>query len=218
MFPWHQIQTVLLDMDGTLLDLRFDNHFWLEYMPQRYGEKQGLSVDQARAELLTRYRAVEGTLDWYCIDYWSEQLDLDVVALKREVAHLIAIRPYAVDFLDTLRNLGKRVVMVTNAHPGSLGLKMEKTRLSGCFDELISSHALGVAKEDPAFWLRLGDVVPFQAKTTLLVDDNLTILQTAQNAGIAYLLSILRPDSTQPPKIAGDFPAIHDFSELLPLG
>ena len=27
---WRDIDTVLLDMDGTLLDLHYDNHFWLE--------------------------------------------------------------------------------------------------------------------------------------------------------------------------------------------
>ncbi|NJN47380.1 MAG: GMP/IMP nucleotidase [Candidatus Competibacteraceae bacterium] len=217
MFPWRHIDTVLLDMDGTILDLRFDNHFWLEYMPRRYGEKHGLPAEQARTELLARYRAVEGTLAWYCIDYWSEQLDLDVAALKREVDHLIAIRPSAVEFLDALRHSGKRVLLVTNAHSGSLGLKMEKTRLSGHFDGLISSHALGAPKEDPAFWPRLRDFTAFQPLNTLLVDDNLTILRTAQDYGVAYLLSILRPDSAQPPRIPGQFPAIHDFAELLPL-
>ena len=25
---WTQLDTILLDMDGTLLDLEFDNHFW----------------------------------------------------------------------------------------------------------------------------------------------------------------------------------------------
>ncbi|MCP4043692.1 MAG: haloacid dehalogenase, partial [Gammaproteobacteria bacterium] len=32
---WNSIHTVLLDMDGTLLDLHFDNQFWLEHVPLR---------------------------------------------------------------------------------------------------------------------------------------------------------------------------------------
>ena len=71
MFDWEDIDTVLLDMDGTLLDLHFDNHFWLEYVPQRYAEQHGISLDAAKQELMQRYRQVEGTLDWYCVDYWS---------------------------------------------------------------------------------------------------------------------------------------------------
>ena len=52
MIDWNQIDTVLLDMDGIDLDLRFDNHFWLEYVPQRYAETQGLELAVAKADLL----------------------------------------------------------------------------------------------------------------------------------------------------------------------
>jgi putative hydrolase of the HAD superfamily len=40
---WSRIDTVLLDMDGTLLDLRFDNWFWQELIPSRYAAAHGLS-------------------------------------------------------------------------------------------------------------------------------------------------------------------------------
>lgn len=217
LLPWKRIRTVLLDMDGTLLDLRFDNHFWLEHMPRRYGEKHGLDPDRARAELLTRYRSVEGTLDWYCLDYWTRELEMDVATLKREVEHLITVHPHALEFLDAVRAAGKRVVLVTNAHPGSLSLKMEKTRLAGHFDVIVCSHRLGVPKENPAFWPRLQTLEPFDPQAALFVDDSLPILRTARAYGIAYLLSVLKPDSAHPPKAPGEFPAIHDFSELLPL-
>ncbi|NLD01354.1 MAG: haloacid dehalogenase, partial [Gammaproteobacteria bacterium] len=49
--PWAHIDTVLLDMDGTLLDLHFDNFFWLKYLPQCYAEKNNLSLAQADAYL-----------------------------------------------------------------------------------------------------------------------------------------------------------------------
>ena len=215
--PWPEICTVLLDMDGTLLDLRFDNHFWRELVPERYAERHGLPLDQARAEVKARTQAIEGTLNWYCLDYWTQDLALDIVALKREIEHLIAVHPHVVEFLDALRVAGKRVVLVTNAHRDSLALKMEKTRLAGHFDALICAHDLKLVKEQPAFWPQLQNVEPFDPATTLLVDDNSTILRTAQEYGIAYLVSALRPDSTDPPRMPDGFPAIHDFSELLPI-
>ena len=216
--PWAQIQTVLLDMDGTLLDLRFDNHFWRELTPRRYAERHGLSLAQARAEVKTRTQAVEGTLNWYCLDYWSRELALDIMAIKREIAHLIAVHPEVRAFLNALGVAGKRTTLVTNAHPHSLALKMEKTRLSGYFDAMICAHDLGLVKEQPEFWPRLQDIEPFDPTTTLLVDDNPAILHTARAFGIAHLVTVLQPDSADPPRTSGEFPAIHHFSELLPIG
>ena len=217
MLPWNQIQTVLLDMDGTLLDLRFDNHFWLEHMPRRYGETYNLDADLARAELLARYRSVEGTLEWYCLDYWSRELRMDVATLKREVEHLIAIHPYVLEFLEQVRRASKRVLLVTNAHPDSLSLKLERTSLRGYFDAIISSHNLGLPKEHPGFWARLKIQESFDPAATLLIDDSVSILRSARDYGIAFLISVLKPDSAHPPTTPAEFLAIHDFSELLPL-
>lgn len=215
--PWSKIRTVLLDMDGTLLDLRFDNYFWRELVPLCYAERHALSIDAAQSEVRERTQALEGTLDWYCLDYWSNALALDIAALKREVKHLIAIRPQVRKFLEALRDAGKTVVLVTNAHQDSLSLKMEKTQLAGYFDALICAHDLQQVKEQPAFWSRLQAVAPFDPARTLLIDDYPAVLESAQQYGIAYLLAVRQPDSSAAPRMLNSFPAVDDFSQLLPI-
>jgi putative hydrolase of the HAD superfamily len=215
--PWDHIETVLLDMDGTLLDLRFDNYFWLEHMPHRYSEFRRITLHQARRELLTRYRNVKGTLSWYCVDYWSRELGFDVGSLKHEVSHLIALQPTALAFLQALRSARKRVVLVTNAHPKSLHIKLEKTGLEQHVDAVITAHELGLPKENSQFWHRLQAVEPFRPSMSLFLDDNLAILRTAQDCGIRHIVAMGKPDSAQPAKPIGDFPSITDFLELLPL-
>ncbi|MDX1592617.1 MAG: GMP/IMP nucleotidase [Gammaproteobacteria bacterium] len=217
MVDWQAVRTVLLDMDGTLLDLHYDNHFWLEHVPRRYAERHALPLDEARALLHERTRAVEGTMAWYCVDYWSEQLGLDIARLKQEVEHLIAVHPDVVEFLAAVRGSGRRAVLVTNAHGKSLALKMRRTRLGGHLDGVVCAHDLGLPKEESGFWSRLQAREPFDPEATLLVDDSLPVLRSAARHGIAQLLAVRRPDSRRPPREVTEFPAIDGFAELLPL-
>ncbi len=216
MIDWTTIETVLLDMDGTLLDLHFDNHFWLEHMPRRYAELREMPLEAAREELLRRYKAVEGTMDWYCLDYWSDQLGMDIAALKQEVEHLIAVHPNVVAFLDAVRASRRRAVLVTNAHMKSLRLKMERTELAGHLDAVYCAHDFGRPKEDPQFWNLLKTAEPFVAGSTLLVDDSLPVLRSAQGAGIGQLLCVHRPDSRAADKDVGGFAAIRSFLDIMP--
>lgn len=217
MVDWAAVDRVFLDMDGTLLDLHFDNHFWLEHVPRRYAEHHAVTLEAARALLRQRYHAVEGTMAWYCVDYWSDQLGLDIALLKQEVEHLIAVHPDVVEFLDAVRGSGRRAVLVTNAHGKSLELKLRRTRLGRHLDGVVCAHDLGLPKEDPGFWARLAVGEPFRPAATLLVDDSLPVLRSAARHGIAHLLAVRRPDSRQPPRAVTEFPAIDGFADLLPL-
>ncbi len=213
---WQRIDTVLLDMDGTLLDLHYDNHFWQVYVPEKFAQQHGVSYAEAHAECFRRYDAKTGTLDWYCVDFWSEQLELDIVQLKQEVSHLIAVHPDVPEFLAALRQAGKRVALVTNAHRKSLNLKMGRTGLGVHFDAMHVSHEYGLAKEDPAFWAALPRNEPFDPGRTLLVDDSLPVLRSARQAGIGHLRAVLQPDTRQPDRDVGEFAAIRHFKEIMP--
>jgi len=214
--PWDRLDTVLLDMDGTLLDLHFDNHFFLEHLPRRLADHRGCSLEAARADLRARYGAVEGTLDWYCLDFWERELGLDLVALKGEIGHLVEWRPHAPAFLDALAAAGKRRVLATNAHPGSVGFKFERIALGDRFDARYTAHDLGAPKEDGAFWDALAAAEGFDPARTLFVDDNPRVLAASRAWGMSHLLGIRHPDSRQPPNELAGFPAVHDFDEVEP--
>ncbi|NVK23667.1 MAG: GMP/IMP nucleotidase [Gammaproteobacteria bacterium] len=215
MLNWSNIETVLLDMDGTLLDLHFDNHFWMEHTPKAYAQKHQLSLSDAKAQVQQQNDAVYGQLEWYCLDYWQRELDLPIVELKREIRHLIQLRDDTLPFLDALKSAGKRVVLVTNAHPDSLSLKVEMTELDAHIDTLISCHQYGTSKESQHLWQQLQQDLQFDPKTTLFVDDSERILKAAQTFGIEYLLAVANPDSKKPAQEIAGFVNTHDYRQLL---
>jgi len=215
MIDWKHIDTVLLDMDGTLLDLNFDNHFWRELVPARYAQANRLDLDTAKSRLYARFSDKEGTMEWYCVEYWSRELGLDIVALKEEIDHLIAVHGHVIEFLDGTRNAGKRTVLVTNAHSRSLALKMARTGLQRHFDALVCAHDFGYPKEDLRFWKQLEQREPFNPESTLFVDDSLPVLRAARDYGIRFLRAVSLPDTRSPPKQTDEFIAINNFNELL---
>lgn len=208
LLPWHEIDTVLLDMDGTLLDLHYDNHFWMEHLPQRYADLHGVSRAMAEMELQPLFERNAGQLQWYCLDFWSTELKLPVRELKLETAHLIALRPDADTFLGAIQRAGKRVVMITNAHRDSLSLKLERIELAPYFERLISSHDYGFPKENPQFWDALKADLDFDPARSLFIDDTLPVLRSARDFGVAHLLAVSEPDSRKGPKDTGEFAAL----------
>ena len=213
--PWRDIDTVLLDMDGTLLDLHYDNHFWLEHLPQRYAELHGISRAMAELELMPLFERNAGQLKWYCLDFWSAELKIPVRELKLETADLIALRPDADTFLAAIKKAGKRVILITNAHRDSLSLKLERIELAPYFERLISSHDYGFPKESPQFWDALHADTGFDPARSLFIDDTLPILRSARDFGVRHLLAVKQPDSKKGPKDTEEFAALGDYRNLL---
>ena len=212
---WETVETVLLDMDGTLLDKHFDDFFWEHYVPEIYAENNDLTPLEARKELLARYKSIEGTLAWTDLDYWSTELGLDIPALKLKIDHLIQVHPYVIDFLQYCRRLKKKVHLVTNAHSKTLAIKMQKTAIGDYFDRIICSQDVGLPKEDPEFWQRLEKILGFDKARTLLADDNENVLQAAQIYGMGVLIYVARPSSRAEIHYSNDFPSIVYFKELI---
>ncbi len=215
MVAWEHIELVLLDMDGTLLDLHFDSHFWRVHMPRAYAAKHNLDNHQAACEISPRLRQAEGTLNWYCLDHWSREFDLDILALKHEIAHLITFRPQARAFLRALRRRRIPVLLVTNAHAESLRLKLRRTRLDQLMNGIICAHDIAAAKETRPFWKSLQHQFGFNPDTSLFIDDSPGVLRAARDFGIHHLLLVEQPDSRGPTQPPGEFNTLGSFSQLL---
>ncbi|MDI6890129.1 MAG: HAD-IA family hydrolase [Thermodesulfovibrionales bacterium] len=213
--PFKEIKYVLLDMDGTLLDRYFDDYFWEHLVPERYAEKHKITFGKAMEELFKRYKAHEGTLNWTDIDFWSKELDLDILALKEQIRHLIEVHPHVEDFLKMLKARRIKTFIVTNAHYKVLDMKLKKTDLGRYLTGSITSFEVGCPKEQIEFWQKAEQRFGFSKEKTMLVDDTLEVLKTAKKFGIKYLIFKARSNSKIEPLPTSEFTTIIDFGELI---
>ncbi|MCX8028155.1 MAG: HAD-IA family hydrolase [Thermodesulfovibrionales bacterium] len=209
------INTVMLDMDGTMLDKYFDDYFWEHLVPEMYSKKNNIPVNKAKEELFNLYKAHEKTLNWTDIDFWSNELDLDIPALKEQIRHLIEVHPNVEDFLRVMKDMGKRILLVTNAHYKVLDIKLKKTKIGKYFDKCITSFEIGYPKELIRFWQEFQMTVPFEKDKVIFIDDTCDVLKTAKEFGIKNLALKLKASSMKPDKPCPDFFAFEDFGELI---
>jgi putative hydrolase of the HAD superfamily len=207
--------TLMLDMDGTILDLAFDNYIWTDLVPRRYAAANKMTFEESRKALFDKYRAVQGGLDWYCLDHWNDRLGIDVVKIHHDVTHKIGYLPGALDFLRRMHQSDTRVLLVTNSHPDTLDLKDAVTGLADYFDGIYSSHIYGHAKESQAFWHALQEDVDFDVETTLFVDDSQPVLRSARDYGVRMLVTVTRPDTSEPVKQGSEFRGVEGVGDML---
>lgn len=211
---WSTVDTVLLDLDGTLLDLAYDNFIWLGRIPEIYAEQNGLSLAEAHAELMPHFVRLQGTMEWYCIDHWTRMLRIDVARVHDEEAARVAWLPGARGFLQRMRVAGKRLVLLTNSHPRIVEIKHARTGVLDLLDAAHSSHEFRTPKETPEFWDAAREKVGFDPARSVFVDDSAAVLRAAIAAGIRHVYGVRRPDSSRDPHVHEEFAAIDAVTDL----
>lgn len=212
---WSQIDDVLLDMDGTLLDRHFDNFFFEEELPRRYAALHGLLFDESRDRLMAMYRSVEGELAWTDLHYWTERVGIDVVAMHKELDHMIGFLPGAEEFLRDLRRLGKRVTIVTNAHEAGVSVKAAKTGLDRHVDRIVDAFEVGYLKMRPEYWPACQRLVGFDPGRSLYVDDDESCLDAARRFGISGIVHSAKSSSQLPPAPSTGYLSVERLSHLM---
>ena len=207
--------TLMLDMDGTILDLAYDSHIWLRLIPNIYAENMNISIDDASSILQKKVLKMENSLKWYCIDHWSELLDIDILRVHESEKDEIRYLPGAESFLKKVSKSEIRTILVTNSHRDTLNLKIKETGLDKYFNGIYISHDFDAPKENQLFWKRFQSVENFVKNKTIFVDDNVNVLKSAEKFGLGSLIQILYPDTSSAEIKRSQFKGIRDLTELL---
>ena len=210
---WNDIKTVLLDVDGTLLDLHFDNSVWNNSLPEAFARKHNLSLSESRSNLYQHMRKVRGKIEFYSFDYWASFTKIDIERLHELQQEKIAFRKDAEWFLSKISSK-KATFIATNADRKSFGIKDTKLGLTSKVKGVFSSQDFQSPKEEQAFWSAVQNATGFEGSTTLMIDDNEKVLEAAATFGIEHLRFVETPDSQKGTRHSSKFIGINNFVEL----
>ena len=180
-----EIDNMLIDMDGVLLDTAYDNYFWQRHIPEIYAKKNSYSTEQAIKITHTLFNMKKRTKDWYDLNYWSNMLGINVERekLSEEMIDRIKLKDNILPTLDYLKN-ECRLYLVTNAHRKTLDIKLKKFPLQKYFVKIICSHELGFIKEDIQFWFLLRNKLKIDFKRSVLIEDTFDNIKAASHANL----------------------------------
>jgi putative hydrolase of the HAD superfamily len=186
-----------------------------EELPRRYAALHSLSFEESRGRLMAMYRSVEGELAWTDLNYWTRQVDIDVVAMHKELDHMIGFLPGAEEFLRHLQQLGKRATIITNAHSTGVSVKISKTGLDRYVDRVVDAFEVGYLKMRPEYWPNCQRLVGFDPSRSLFMDDDEGCLTAAKAFGVAHLVHSAKSSSQLPPAPLPQFFSVTGFAPLL---
>ena len=180
------IDCMLVDMDGVILDNTYDNNFWQNQIPGVISKNKNISFEDAKRLAVQIFNYKKNTKDWYDVDYWSNMLNVDIEAEKRSSISFDRIQLYE-GVTKTLNKLKDnfRLILITNAHRKTLNIKLEKYDLNPYFEKMICAHELHYVKENIQLWYMLKSRFKLDYTKTLLIEDTINNIKVGLSAGIS---------------------------------
>lgn len=179
------VKAILTDMDGTF------TRFNLDYMGMRRAalrllEQEGL-LRPSHSDQMSIYlmlKELHGAVDTERLDEIKKRIYQKVEALEMQAAEEAQLMAGAREVLEELKQMKKRVVVVTNN--GRLGTErtLERLDLRGVFDGVVTRDDADQLKPDPAIVVKALSLARAKPEEAILVGDAIIDVRAARAASV----------------------------------
>ena len=190
-----QIEAILFDMDGVLIDAREWHYEALNLALAPFG----LEIDRdahlatydglptrTKLDMLTKSRGLPRNLHGF-VNKMKQKYTVDMV---RQRCHPMFQHQYA---LSQLKAAGYKLAVCSNSIRQSLELMMQRAGLDRFLDVMISNEDVAKPKPDPEMYLAAMSKLGLKPEQCIIVEDNEHGIRAARASG-ARVLIVGNPD------------------------
>ncbi len=165
------VKVVSFDVEGTLVTPDFSYAVWFEAIPQRYAEKNGINLEQARKAVEEEYRKVgDQRLEWYDVRYWFDKLGLGTpVPVMQRCESQVCYYPEVKEVLASLSEKYKLVVASGSTRDFLRHLLQD---IEPYFSEIYSSITDYRQLKTSEFYLKMCQAMRVEPEQVVHIGDN----------------------------------------------
>lgn len=187
---YKEVGVISFDVDGTLVDQKFNDLIWENDIPALVAEREGWDFEKAKDFCLSEYKKLgDKDLRWYDVEYWLEKFNIPIPAIdilkKREES--IVVYPDVFPVLQKLKKQGFKIIVVTCMPRIFLKEKIQK--FDSHFDKVFSTISDFKKVKSPQVYLHVSRIIETSPSDILHIGDHQTLdYEFSLSAGYNSLL------------------------------